>query len=228
MTFEEKLAQAFTETRDERTEHLMSVEKNHRFSFAYKLWERKMLRDIRKDSFNKRWTLRKARYTAAAMFAAFSLLIGGTAYAAIAMIGRYGFVDKVDYSKMLIENHPSDKTTIEEYYGLPEEDGWEILELNADNFGTLINYKNGEKKVSFVQRIIYEGNMGHINTEKADIEMLSLYSENDGFVLEIRKDWFGIYWIYDGYFLEIAGNIDKNEAVNLAYSTKIVNLPKKS
>lgn len=226
MTFEEKLAQAFAETRDERTERLMNVEKKHRFSFAYKLWERKMLRDIRKDRFDKRWTLRKARYTAAAMFAAFSLVIGGTAYAAIAMIGRYGFVDRVDYSKMLIENHPSDKTTFEEYYGLPEEDGWELIDYDIVTSWSILTYQRNDIKVSFSQMIIHDGSMGNINTEKADIEMLSLYSENDGFVLEIRKDWSGIYWIFDGYLLNISGNIDKNEAINLAYSTKIVDYEK--
>ena len=228
MTFEEKLAQAFAETRDERTERLMNVEKKHRFSFAYKLWELKMLRDIRKDRYDKRWTLRKARYIAAAMFAAFSLLIGGTAYAAIAMIGRYGFVDKVDYSKMLIENHPSDKTTIEDYYGLPEEDGWELIDYDVVTSWSTLIYQCGNTKVTFDQMIIHEGNMGHINTEKDDIEMLSLYSENDGFVLDFGNDGTSIYWIYDGYLLKIFGNIDKNKAINLAYSTKIVNFPKKS
>ncbi len=226
MTFEEKLAQAFKETFDERSERLMKIEKKHRFSLAYKLWERKTLRDLRRGRRDKFWTLRKARYAAVAMTAAFSLLIGGTAYAAIAMIGRYGFVNKVDYSKVLIEAHPSDKTTLEEYYGLPEEDGWVIDDFCASDYSSMINYTRDDIKVTFEQRVIHEGNMGHINTEKADIEMLSLYEENDGFVLEFRDDWSLIYWINDGYLLEISGNIDKDEAINLVKSTKIVDLPK--
>ena len=127
MTVEEKLAQAFKETFDERTERVMKIEKKHRFSFAYRLWERKMLRNLRHGRCDKSWTLKKARRTVAAITIAFSLLIGGTAYAAVALIGRYGFVDKVDYSKVLIETHHSDKTTLEEYYGLTEEDGWELI-----------------------------------------------------------------------------------------------------
>ena len=35
MTVEEKLAQAFKETFDERTERVMKIEKKHRFSLAY-------------------------------------------------------------------------------------------------------------------------------------------------------------------------------------------------
>ncbi len=222
MTVEEKLAQAFKETFDERTERIMKIEKKHRFSLAYRLWERKMLHDIRRGRCNGRWTLKKARYAVAALIAVFSLLIGGTAYAAVIIIGRYGFENKVDYSKMLIETHPSDKTTFEEYYGLPEEDDWKCTDSYAGTAFTTLNYERGDIKISFVQRIIHEGNMGQINTEKADIEMLSLYSENDGFVLEFRDDWSSMYWIHDGYLLEIDGNLNKTEMMNLAYSTKII------
>ena len=89
----------------------------------------------------------------------------------------------------------------------------------------MLNYERGEIKISIVQRIIHEGNMGQINTEKADIEMLSLYSENDGFVLEFRDDWSSIFWIHDGYLIEIDGNLNKSEMINLAYSTKIIDFP---
>lgn len=222
MTFEEKLAQAFKESLDERTERLMKIEKKHKFSLAYRLWERKMLRDLKKDRYDSRWTLQKAKYSVTAMAAAFSLLIGTTAYAAIVMVGRYAFVDKIDYSKMLIEAHPSDKTTLEEYYGLPEEDGWELIDYDIMHFSTTLIYKRCDKMLTFDQTIIYDGSMGNIDTERADIEMLSLYSENDGFVLDFKEKGTLIFWIYDGYLLEISGDIDKNEAINLAYSTKII------
>ena len=47
-------------------------------------------------------------------------------------------------------------------------------------------------------------------------------------ILRLRISITLIYWIYAGYLLKISGNIDKNETVNLALSTKNVNLPKKS
>ena len=59
MTVEEKLAQAFKETFDERTERVMKIEKKHRFSLAYRLWERKMLRDLRRGRCDNSWTLKK-------------------------------------------------------------------------------------------------------------------------------------------------------------------------
>lgn len=35
-----------------------------------------------------------------------------------------------------------------------------------------------------------------------------------------------IFWIYDGYLMEIAGNLAKKDMLNLAYSTKIIDYPK--
>lgn len=226
MMVEEKLAQAFKETFDERTERVMKIEKKHRFSLAYRLWERKMLSDIRKKRVSERWTLKRAKAFVAAGITAIFAVVGGTAIAVV-NTGRFGFVDKRDYSKMLIENHPSDKTTLEEYYGLPEEDGWELTDYDIVCFSSTLNYKRGDTIVSFDQMLIQEGNMGNISTDRAKIEPLSLYEESDGFVLEFRDDNSLIYWIYDGYLLSISGNINKNEVIKLAYSTKIVDLTKK-
>lgn len=228
MNIDEMIAKALEEEFEERVEQYSADTKKHRFSLAYRLWEYKTLKNLRNDRYDKRWTLSRARYVAAATIIAASLLVGATAYAAVAAIGRYSFDTKPDYSKMFIENHPSDKTTFEEYYGLPEEDGWEITDLYADEMETNINYKYGEKRVSFRQRIIHEGSMGNINTEKADIEPLSLYTENDGFILDFGDDECLILWIYDGYLLILSGNFNKNEAINLAHSTKIVDFPKNS
>lgn len=228
MTFEEKLAQAFKETFDERSEQLMKSEKKHRFSLAYRLWERKTLRDFRRNRLDKGWTLRKARYAVTSAIIAASLLIGGTVYAAIAAVGRYDFEDKGEYSKLFIEKSHSDKTHLEEYYGLPEEDGWEIVDPIIDDWELLTNYKNGEIKVTFGQRIITEGTITNINTEKAKPEPVSLYDENDGFILAFSEDECAIYWIYDGYLFDLHGNFTKEEIIKLAYSTKIVDLQKKS
>lgn len=225
MNIDKMIAEALEEEFEERVEQYSVDTKKHRFSLAYKLWERKTLRDLRKGKTNTRWTLKKARAVVAAGFAALSVLGGATAFAAV-NLGRYSFVDKTDYSKMLIENHPSDKTSFEEYYGLPEEDGWVLTDYYIDNSVIILNYKRGDIKVDFSQSIIHEGNMGNINTEKADVEMLSLYSENDGFVLKFRENETSIYWIYDGYLLDLGGNITKDDAIVLAHSTKIINLSK--
>ena len=160
------------------------------------------------------------------MITAFSLLIGGTAYAAVVLVGRYGFEDKIDYSKVIIEKHPSDKTVFEEYYGLPEEDGWELIDCYTDSTMSAQNYKRGDTDIFFVQEIISGGTMGNISTDRGKIEPLSLYEENDGFVIEF-DDSSLIYWIYDGYLLKIYGNINKKELTKLVYTTKIVDLQNK-
>lgn len=220
MSFEEILRQALDETAEERSKQMLEVPKKHRFSLAYKLWERKTLRNLRRNRVDKCWTLRRARYITATIIAVLSLLVGVTAYAAIS--GRLGFKDKVDYSKVLIEAHPSDKTVIEEYYGLPEEDGWVLINRDISNFSTMLEYKRGEIKVTFDQMVIQDDVMGNISTDRAKIEMLSLYEENDGFLMDFGNGNTLICWIYDGYLLKLFGNIDKSKAINLAHSTKIV------
>lgn len=229
MKFEDKLAQAFKETLDERTEKLMKVEKKHLFSLAYRLWERKMLRDLRRNRVDKRWSLKRARYAAAAMITAFALLIGGSAYAAIIISSRFAFEDTVDYTRLLVEKHPSDKTTFEEYYGLPQEDDWEITYADLEHFNTQLRlkYKRGDSMVIFLQKLVHEGNMEQFYDKNADVEILSLYSDTDGFLIKPEKGDASICWVYDGYFFRIVGDFDKEEAINLAYSTKIIEIPEK-
>lgn len=226
MTFDEIMKQALSETIDDRLEQMQTVTPKPKFSLSYRLWERKTLRDLQRDRRNEHWTLKRARYIVVAMMVLLSLLIGGTAYAAVVLIGRFGFEDRVDYSKMLIETHPSDKTVIEKYYGLPEEDGWELTESDIISSSSTLIYKCDGKEITFDQMLINNETILHISTDRAEVEPLSLYEENDGFVLDFGNDDTLLYWIYDGYLFEISGNINKIDAINLAYSTKIINVPK--
>lgn len=114
---------AFTE----RVEQNLADSKKPRFSLAYRIRERGTLKNLHRPK--KRLTVRAVRTSLTAAAACLCLLITVLAYALISA-GRYSFETKPDHSKLFIENISSDKTAIEEYYGLPEEDGWEILELN--------------------------------------------------------------------------------------------------
>ncbi|MBD5384008.1 MAG: DUF4367 domain-containing protein [Ruminococcaceae bacterium] len=220
MNIDEIIAEALEEEFEERVEQCCADTKKHRFSLAYRLWEYKTLKNFRNDRYDKRRTLSRARYVVAMTIIAASLLVGVTAYAAVAAIGRYSFDTKPDYSKMFIENHPSDKTTFEEYYGLPEEDGWELVNYDIGSYSTIQNYECGEKMVCFSQAIIDEGNMGNINTENAEFEAMSIYEENDGFLIDYGKDGCLLYWIYDGYIFSMSSNFDKYESIKLAYCIK--------
>lgn len=224
MTFDEKLAQALKESFEERVEQSLNSTSKHRFSLSYRLWERKMLHDIRRNRLDSRWTLHKARrvVTAIAIVTAVVLSLTGCAIVSLA-IGRFSFDDKSDYSKLFIQNLSSDKIRIEEYYGLPEEDGWVIGDFYADDYGTTISYSRGDKSVTFSQRTIHKAAIT-VNTENAVVEPMSLYEENDGFFIAMNGgNCCYLCWIYDGYLFSAMGNLNKEELVNLVYSTKIIN-----
>lgn len=220
MTFEEKLAVALEEEFEERIAGAMTVPEPHKFSLAYRLWEYKALKNFGKNEVNNRWTLSRARYALAASAVAVSVLLSTTVYAVGTMIGRYTFDTKPEYSTLVIDNISSDKTYIEEYYGLPEGDGWEIVDCYADETELRIEYKQNNKNVTFSQRTMIDWII-NINTEYNQPESVSLYEENDAFFLDYGNGECDIFWIYDGYLFNLSGNFTKNELVNLAYSTRI-------
>lgn len=225
MTFNEKLKQALAENHDERMNRLASTEKKHKFSLAYRIWERRMLKNLRNDRSAPVWSLRKVRriVTVSVLAAAVTFILTAGAIAGIT-IGRFSFNDKREYSELFMSNLSSDKTRFEEYYGLPEEDGWIIVYQDTNGITILTNYERGDKKITLEQTII-TGNMGTVNTENAVVEPMSVYEENDGFFIALNGgEYFVLYWTYNGYLLNISGNLNKDELLNLAYSTKIVNL----
>lgn len=222
MNIDNMIAKALKEEFEERVEQYSRDTKKHRFSLSYRLWERKTLRDLNRNKVTACRTLKKTRIAFASCVAAVFVLVGATVYAAVNM-GRYFFDDKPDYSKLFIENLSSDKTSIEEYYGLPEEDGWKIVDTYANETQLLINYEHEDKNVIFCQRVII-GYIGNVNTENAVVEPISIHEDNDGFFIEHQSGTCSLYWIYEGYLFDIGGNITKSEAINLAYSTKVINL----
>ncbi len=226
MTFDEKLKQALAENHNERISRSTAVEKKHRFSLAYKLWERKILRDLRSNRLDNRWTLHKARRIVTALTVIAAIVLSLTACAVVNLAtGRFSFDDKRDYSKLFIDSLSSDKTQIEEYYGLPEKDGWVIGDFYADDYGTTISYSRSDKSVTFSQRTIHKAAIT-VNTENAVVEPMFINEENDGFFIEFQNSDCGLWWIYDGYLFSVTGNLDKDELANLAHSTKIQNFLK--
>ncbi len=223
MTFDEKLALALRDTAEERSKQMSAVTIKHRFSLSYRLWKHKALRDLRKSRYDSRWTLHKARRIVITALAVAIVLFATTACAVVGLtFGRFSFDDKREYSELYIANLSSDKTRIEEYYGLPEVDGWKMDYFGELTQSVLITYKRVEDIVSFKQSVI-DGNMGHVNTENAVVEPMSVYEENDGFFIALNGGkYFVLYWIYDGYLFSILGNLNKDELLDLAYSTKIV------
>lgn len=224
MTFDEKIKQAIAEDHEEYFGESYGVSKKHRFSISYKLCQAKMLRNYGKNiSARDPGSVRRLKYVLVAV--AVAVVLGTTAFAATS-IGRFAFSKHSNYSRLFLENISSDKTIIEAYYGLPETEGWVITEYYANEESSVILYDRGDTYVDVSQKIIDTGRVHHINTEYADPEPLSVYEPNDGIYVDQGGGVTSIYWIYDGYLFEIGGNIDKDEAVNLAHSLKIIDLEK--
>lgn len=225
MTFNEKLKQALAENHNERMYRRTITEKKHKFSLAYRIWERRMLKNLRSGRPAPVWSLRKVKRVVTISFFVAAVTFILTAGAVVGItLGRFSFNDKSKYSDLFMSNLSSDKTRFEEYYGLPEEDGWIIVYQDTNDITIFTNYERGDKKITLEQTII-TGNMGTVNTENAVVEPMSLYKEDDGFFIALQGDSDCVlYWTYNGYLLNVSGNLNKSELVNLAYSTKIVDL----
>lgn len=223
MTFDDVIALGIRGTLNEKTAEYRSGTKKHHFSLAYRIKRGKIIRSRRSGS---PLTVRRLRYILLVIILASLIVLAATACAAILAIGRYSFDVKKEYSRLYIENVSSDKTKIEVYYGLPEEDGWVMDDgYFADDETTVIGYTYNDKFVIFGQSTINE-DMGNINTENTSVEPITMYEKNDGFFIDHGGNECYLAWIYDGYYFDICGNITKDEAVELAYSTKIINLEK--
>lgn len=223
MNFNEKLKQALAENHDSRT----NEEKEHKFSLAYRIWERRALKNLRNDRQIPAWSLRQIRRVVTAVICTVAVTFVLSAGAIVGTtIGRFSFNDKRDYSELFMASLSSDKTCFEEYYGLPEDDGWAIISQDSNDITVFTNYERGDKKITLEQTII-TGNMGTVNTENAVVEKMSLYEEDDGFFIALQggSDCI-LYWTYNGYLLSVSGNLDKDELLELAYSTKIVDFQK--
>ena len=217
MTFDEKLAKALEESFDERMERRMRVEKKHRFSLAYRLWEYRTLKDLRKKQSNGHWTLRKARFIVMAAIIALSLLAGTSAYAVGVAVVRAN----TDYSRLFFESLSSDRTVIEEYYGLNTKD-WDLMKHNISDTEIVLsyeNYKNREKTIRLSQKLITEDTV-NAYAENRNAEPIDIFESKDGLYISRDNGDCSLLWFNDGYLFELRGNIAKNEAADLAVSTK--------
>ena len=225
MTFDEKLAQALDESFDERMEQRFAVTKKHRFSLAYKLWEHKTLKNLRKNRYDKRWTLRRARYIVFAGIMILSLLLGATVYAVAT--SRFSFVTSPGNSKLLfVKWQESDKIYFEEYYGLPEDNGWELVAsfVNKSQRSLFFSayYECDEKRVHLAQNIINGRLDNYVKLDNTETIPVTVFEQNDGLFVERGDGNCYLYWVYDGYLFELSGNITKKEMLDLAASTKII------
>ena len=236
MTFDEKLSQALEESFDERMEQRLAVTKKHRFSLAYKLWEHKTLNSLKKNRYNSKLTLKRTRLIVFAVIAVAALLVGTTSCLTVfTSIRRFNFkLSTNDYRLLRLETIPSDKTSFEEFYVLSEGNGCQLLDDLTESIGKQIehssgyfglNYEFNGNYLKYTQETPHMGFRNYYIALEDKLMPISLYEMNDGFFVERCENSFfknTLCWIYDGYYFEIIGDFTKEEAVNLALSTKIV------
>lgn len=216
MTFDEKLAQALGESFDERMEQRMKVEKKHRFSLAYRLWEYRTLKNLKKKRYCKSWTIQRARLAVMAIIIASSLLAGASAYAVSLAVAK----SNTDYSRRFFEGLSSDRTFIEDQYGLHTSD-WDLMSSKLSDTELILKYEkyfDREKKLCMTQSIITDDICSRYSLN-ASAEPTDIFEKEDGLYIS-RGESSSLYWVNDGYLFELYGNIPKNEMIDLAISSK--------
>ncbi|MCH5203653.1 MAG: DUF4367 domain-containing protein [Oscillospiraceae bacterium] len=210
MTFDALIAQGIRDTLEEKCAERRVYGKTHRFSLAYKIGRRNIVRSRINST---PLSLRKIRVILIAVILTIFALTG---FGIWQQLGGFSFSLFNDHSKV---SYSADnfKTTIEEIYGLPEE--YELLNISLNDFNVVASYKVNDETVTLFQQI---GSLSYdVNTENFVAEYLTI-NGNDGYYIKniVGGDNY-VAWITDGYQFSIFGKIDKNTAVSLAKSLKI-------
>lgn len=210
MTFESLIAQGIRDTMEEKMAEYRVDGKTHRFSLAYRIRRRCILRSRNNIT---PLSIRKIRLILIAVILALFALTGFSLWR---QLGGFSFNIFNDHSIVHYSDNNA-KTTIEEIYCLPEE--YELLSFSSNKTNILSEYMIDGEIVTISQHLIpFEYNA---NTENNNAEYLKI-NENDGYYITVDGETY-ISWAMDSYRFYISGKIDKNSAISLAESLKIGN-----
>ena len=215
MTFDDLIAQAIRETMEEKRAEYHLDEKKHHFSLAYKIRRESMIRSRRKKA---PISVRKIKYILLTIILSLFVLTG---YSLWRHFGGFSFNVLKDHSKVYYSGDDV-KTSIEEIYGLPEE--YELLSIVSSNYNVYSEYLLDGEIITLRQTLI--SSLEYINTEKKNVEYLSINGNNGYYINNVVDNDSYISWIMGGYWFYLSGNFDKNTAVVLVKSLKIRNFDK--
>lgn len=122
------------------------------------------------------------------------------------------------------ENCPD---TIQEKYYLSElPEGFEIFDISATPTYECVCFidKSTGQNVSLCQYVKSNFGRMHMNTENQQIEKIDIKG-HEGLCIELEgKEQISsvVLWDNGDYILEVGANLSKNEVINLAKSTKIL------
>lgn len=132
--------------------------------------------------------------------------------------------DNTELRPISYENCP---TVIEDKYylsELPEE--FEILDSHSTPFFESVSYENTQtgQTITFSQWAKPEFDPAHYNTEKGELIEVEI-NGHSGVFLDLSDDYESssqVLWDNGDYILELAGNFNKNNLLNLAKSAKVL------
>lgn len=204
-----------------------SEENPHRFSLAYKIRKRSIIRLARRYEETKEpsaerhfMPLRKLALIMAIIAAAVILSVG--AYAAYLIINGFVFDRHEEYSDVGLDiSEYQLKDTITELYWLPPESGCECVVEMIDDASAVYNYEWNGNEIVFTQytKFAAEHTFG-INTECADVYGVKI-GGNVGFITTVYRkkpdETKGIIWVTDGYIFSISSpSIEEKDLLKLA------------
>ena len=208
-----------------------SEENPHRFSLAYKIREKSIIRlaeryETEKPPTERRFIpLKRLALFMAIIAAAVVLSVG--AYAAYLIINGFVFDVHEEYARVTLDiSNYELKDTISELYWLPPESGWECVSEMFESEIVMSDYKYDDNTISLIQYTkINAEQFVKFNTEEANIYGVKI-NGNDGFVtIRNREELYNDYeivWVMDGYVFYIAGlEIAKDDLIELAKSVVI-------
>lgn len=212
-----------------------SEENPHRFSLAYKIRKRSIIKLAERYETEKTYIeryktekphterhfmpLRRLALFMAIIAAAVVLSVG--AYAAYLIINGFVFDRHETYSDVTLDlSEYGIKDSITEVYGFSPESGVEYIKRSANDKEIVSEFQFNNKRGLFTQYAKYPiENIIGTNTENSDLYEIN-FSENNGFAY-IRHTKNGdentlIVWVKDGYVFSISSiEITGNELVSL-------------
>ena len=208
-----------------------SEENPHRFSLAYKIRKRSIIRLAERYETEKPHTerhfmpLKRLALYMAIIVAAVVLSVG--VYAAYLIINGFVFDVHGEYSRVMLDISEYEiKDTITELYWIPPENGWECIIEMSDSELVMSDYQCNDNVISLIQYTKFATeHYFKLNTEDANVYDVKI-NGNDGFInvrsREDSDDEKEIIWVMDGYIFHVScREITNEELVKLAESVAI-------
>lgn len=212
---------------DNAPEHVFSRKHNRAMKRIFKLFEKNTRRLGLREASEPRYRVRLTKKTALVILTVIFLAV--LAGCAVTYFVSQDFHGKVysDNTELFVINAENCPATIEKRYYLPNlPENFEPLSTDSTPFCEYISYQNKATRqtISFWQRAKSELDSYHYNTENIDFEEIEINGHHCLFLDFSSDEYYSTSCIWDNgdYIIAISGDISKNEMIELAKSTKVL------